>query len=170
MSASARISPRPIPAHLRARSPGPGRPAASGRPAAGATGSRRFSPSNAGPNAAATFPSPEGLDLPHHPATRPPSARLAPSLRGILPGIGRRSRAVLTTPRPGGQCLGREEPSAAVGHAHEGFAIDGRLEPEPEQPRIPLAEKAVDVRCHKRSPSPGPGSSRWNVTAASSSR
>ena len=45
----------------------------------------------------------------------------------------------------GGELVGREEPGAAVAHGQERRAADRGLEAKAEEPRVPLAEEAVDA-------------------------
>ena len=59
---------------------------------------------------------------------------------GDRPEVERR----LDHPLAGGEGLLGEEASDPVAHGHQRFAIHRRLEPEPEQPGVPLAEEAVD--------------------------
>ena len=170
MSASARIRPEAEPAAGRVEVRDAVRPASSGRRAGGpgrggrAPRTRGAERGRAGRRAAARRPAASSYD----------STAIGTSV-GPVVGPHARHRpagraAVWTIPLPGRQLLGREEPRAAVAHRHQRLAVDGRLELEPEQVRVPLAEELDRSGCRSGSPSPGPGRPRWNVTTASSRR
>ena len=133
------------PAAGRVERAGPGRPASSGR-RAGGPGRAGRAPRTPGPNAAAQVAPAEGVDLAVVVATR---RAIGTSVDPVVgPDAGQRAAgraAVWTIPLPAASASAVKNPAQPSRIVSKRLAVDRRLEPEPEQVRVPLAEEPVDL-------------------------
>ena len=143
MSASARIEPSPYRPPVGSRLVT--RCTRVIRPPGSRSGSARPRPSKAGPNAAARSPRRRASTWrSSYDSTRHRHELLPVVGPDARPSAGGRARS-WTIPWPAASASAVKKPGAAVAHRQQRLAVDRRLEPEPEQVRLALAEEVVDV-------------------------